>query len=545
MKIAVIGAKGIPAKQGGIEHHCEELYSRIVKHGHEVHLFARCSYTGSFLLHQYDVQGVRVVSLPSLNLKGVDALLSSLLGAVACGGTRYDIVHFHAIGPALFSWLPRIASCARVVVTCHGLDWQRSKWNKASSRLLRLGESAAVRCADGLIVVSEELRSYFIQTYGREAVYIPNAPSNLSESDPNFAYGTSLGLKQGRYILFIGRLVPEKGLELLIKAFQTLQPDGWKLVLVGGSSDTAVFTKKLVEMAANSTEVVFTGELYGAYLAEILRGAGLFVLPSEMEGLPLSMLEAMQECVPVLASDIPVHQQLTAGERGVPSEWSQRPSGSQSPTAGNPPADASSPEEGFPRRHARLSHRAGVPPVEATGVGLGARGILFQFGDVDSCVRSLDWAIHHPQELAKMARNAQRYVEDNYDWDDITTATLRLYTTLCSLSNKSDAPLQLSNRPAEAFGSINYAEVKPLGTYLVEAGLLTQEKVDVALAEQEVTGMRLGEILVQRGWIKEQTIEYLMKTVILPERAIAKRQPIFHLNGKQSFESNKIEAAGS
>lgn len=470
MKIAVIGAKGIPAKQGGIEHHCEELYSRIVKQGHEVHLFARCSYTGSFLLHQYDVQGVWVVSLPSLKLKGVDALLSSLLGAVASSRTRYDIVHFHAIGPALFSWLPTIASCARVVVTCHGLDWQRSKWNRASSRLLRLGESAAVRCADGLIVVSEELRSYFIQTYGREAVYIPNAPSSLSESDPNFSYGTSLGLKQGRYILFIGRLVPEKGLELLIKAFQTLQPDGWKLVLVGGSSDTAVFTSKLVEMAASSTDVVFTGELYGAYLSEILRGAGLFVLPSEMEGLPLSMLEAMQECVPVLASDIPVHQQLTAE----------------------------------------------------------ARGILFQLGDVDSCVRSLDWAIHHPQDLAIMARNAQRYVQANYDWDDITTKTLRLYTTLCSLSNKFGAPVQHSNRFVEASGSINYAQVKPLGSYLVEAGLLTQENIDVALAEQKVSGMRLGEIIVQRGWIKEQTIEYLMRKVIIPERAIAKRQPYLH-----------------
>lgn len=467
MKIAVIGSKGLPAKQGGIEHHCEELYSRIVKQGHEVNLFARCSYTGSFLLHQYDVQGVRVVSLPSLNLKGVDALLCSLLGAVASSGTRYDIVHFHAIGPALFSWLPRIASSTKIVVTCHGLDWYRSKWNRASSRLLRLGERAAVRFADGLIVVSEELRSYFIQTYGREAVYIPNAPSSLSNTDYDFSYGTSLGLKQGRYILFLGRLVPEKGVDLLIKAFQTLQPSGWKLVLVGGSSDTGAFTSKLVEMAARSTDVVFTGELYGAYLAEILRGAGLFVLPSELEGLPISMLEAMQECIPVLASNIPVHQQLTSGERGI----------------------------------------------------------LFQVGDVDSCVRSLDWAIHHPQNLATMARNAQRYVQANYDWDDITTKTLRLYTTLCSLSNKLGAPVQSLHRPATASGSINYAEVKPIGSYLVEAGLLTQENINFALAEQKVTGIRLGEILVKRGWIKEQTIEYLIQKVILPERALAQRKP--------------------
>jgi glycosyltransferase involved in cell wall biosynthesis len=466
MKIAVIGAKGVPAQQGGIEHHCEELYSRIVKQGHCVDLFARSSYTDSYLLHSYNFQGIQVVSLPCLKSKGLDALLSSAIGGLASSRRHYDIVHFHALGPALFSWLPRIASVARVVVTCHGLDWRRTKWSKASSHLLHLGESTAVRFAHRLIVVSEELRSYFMRTYGKEPVYIPNAPSRLGESDPNFAYGTSLGLKQGRYILFLGRLVPEKCPDLLIKTFQTLQPSGWKLVIVGGSSDTPVFTSKLVDMAARSEDVVFTGELTGAYLAEILRGAGLFVLPSEVEGLPMAMLEAMLEGVPVLASNIPVHQQLTAGKRGM----------------------------------------------------------LFQVGDLDSCTRCLDWAIHHPQELAAMARNAQTYVQTNYDWDRIATETLRLYTALSTSLDKSGVPVQRSNKLVKAFDLINYAEVKPLGNYLVEAGLVTQKQVEVALAEQEVIQMRLGEILVQRGWINKQTIEYLMEKVILPERAAAKRE---------------------
>ncbi len=372
MKIAVIGAKGLPAKQGGIEHHCEEIYPRLVAQGHSVDLFARSSYTGDISLHQYNVQGVRVVSLPSLNLKGMDALLSSALGAVASSGTRYDIIHFHAIGPALFSWLPKITTTAKVVVTCHGLDWQRAKWSKASSYLLRLGERAAVRFADGIIVVSEELRSYFQQTYGRDTIYIPNAPSKLGESDPNFSYGHSLGLNQGRYILFLGRLVPEKCPDLLIKAFQTLQASGWKLVMVGGTSDTSEYTSQLVNMAANSTDVVFTGELKGARLAEIVRGAGLFVLPSELEGLPLAMLEAMQEGIPVLASDIPVHKQLLAPKRGM----------------------------------------------------------LFCVNKVDSCARSLDWAIHHPQELGAMARTAQMYVQANYNWDEITSDTVNLYKKL-------------------------------------------------------------------------------------------------------------------
>src|SRR4028118_2165965 len=275
MKIAVIGSKGLPAKQGGIEHHCEEIYPRIVEQGHSVDLFARSTNTGNSLIHKNDVQGVQVISLPCLDLlKGMDALLSSALGAIASSGTRYDIIHFHALGPALFSWLPRIASTAKVVVTCHGLDWQRAKWSKASSYLLRLGERAAVRFADGLIVVSEDLRSYFKQTYGREAHYIPNAPSKLSESDPNFAYGSSLGLTPGRYILFLGRLVPEKCPHLLIKAFQSLQASGWKLVLTGSTSDTGEYTSQLIKMGEKSKNVIFTGELKGDRLAEIVRGAG-------------------------------------------------------------------------------------------------------------------------------------------------------------------------------------------------------------------------------------------------------------------------------
>ncbi len=393
MKIAVIGAKGLPAKQGGIEHHCEEIYSRIVEQGHSVDLFARSSYTGDISLHNYNVQGVRVVSLPCLNVKGMDALLSSALGAIATSGTRYDIIHFHAIGPALFSWLPRIASSAKVVVTCHGLDWQRAKWSKASSNLLQLGERAAVRFADELIVVSETLRSYFKQTYGRETHYIPNAPSSLGESDSNFTYGSSIGLTPGRYILFLGRLVPEKCPDLLIQAFQTLQAQGWKLALVGGTSDTPQFTSQLLNMAASHPDdIVFTNELKGDRLAEIIRGAGLFVLPSELEGLPLAMLEAMQEGVPVLASDIPVHKQLVAKERGM----------------------------------------------------------LFPVGDLDACSRCLDWAINHPQELAIMAKKAQRYVRANYNWDQITAETLTLYTALLTSSQTAQPRLNLPQKATKA-----------------------------------------------------------------------------------------------
>ncbi len=378
MKIAVIGAKGLPAKQGGIEHHCEELYYRMVQKGHSVDLFARSSYTGSSVLHTYTVNGVQVISLPCLNVKGMDALLSSALGAIATLGTQYDIIHFHALGPALFSWLPKIASTAKVIVTCHGLDWRRSKWSKASSLLIRFGERAAVRWADRLIVVSQDLQAYFQKTYGKETIYIPNAPSSFEEPDPTFSFGTSLGLKQKHYIVFVGRLVPEKCPDLLISAFQTLEPSECKLALVGGSSDTREYTTKLINLAGHNPDVIFTGEVTGTHVAEILRQAKLFVLPSELEGLPLSLLEAMQAGVPILASNIPVHQQLIGTQRGL----------------------------------------------------------LFPVNNLETCARWLNWGLQHPQELAIMAKNAQDYVKANYNWNDITSQTLNIYEQLYLEPNK-------------------------------------------------------------------------------------------------------------
>lgn len=370
MKIAVIGVKGLPAKQGGIENYCAEVYPRMVAQGHSVDLFARSSYTDSAWLDSYDFQGVQVRSLPSLPLRGIDAFISSALGAIASSKTKYDIVHFHALGPSLFSWLPKLASRAKVVVTCQGLDWQRAKWGNTSSSLILMGEKTAVRHADEIIVVSKNLQSYFFQTYGRQTVYIPNAPASYAESDPNFAYGTSLGLNQGKYLLFLGRLVPEKRPDLLIEAFQALKPAGWKLVLAGGVSDTTLFTSKLSDLAQGNPDIIFAGEIRGTRLAEIVRGAGLFVLPSDLEGLPLSMLEAMSQGVPVLASDIPPHQQLINDQRGV----------------------------------------------------------LFQAGDINSCIQGLEWAIANPQEMAVMAKKAQQHVEKYYNWDHITAENLRIYT---------------------------------------------------------------------------------------------------------------------
>jgi glycosyltransferase involved in cell wall biosynthesis len=376
MRIAVIGAKGVPPKQGGIEHYCAEVYPRIVTNGHRVNLYAQSSYTDMSWFSKYEFQDIQVISLPSLPIKGFDAFFSSAIGAAHSAMTAYDIVHFHALGPALFSWLPRIGSSARVVVTCQGLDWQRAKWGNLASTLIRLGERTAVRFAHEIIVVSEDLRFYFWETYRRKTIYIPNAPAGYAKSDGQFIYGTELGLIPNRYILFLGRLVPEKCPDLLIRAFQLLQPPGWKLVLVGGDSYTYPFTNQLQQLATQNPNIIFTGELRGSRLAEIVRGAGLFVLPSAVEGLPLAMLEAMREGIPVVASDIPSHQQLVGQERGR----------------------------------------------------------LFTAGNLKSCKENLAWALNHPSNMTAMAQTAQRYVQRHHSWDQITADNLSLYQRLLGLN---------------------------------------------------------------------------------------------------------------
>ncbi|WP_017296497.1 glycosyltransferase family 4 protein [Nodosilinea nodulosa] len=371
MKIAVIGSKGLPPRQGGIEHHCAEIYPRIVERGHQVVVFGRSSYSDrSYRCRRYLYQGVRVVSLPSIPLRGFDALCNSALAALLASFQGFDIIHFHALGPSLFTWIPRLISPgARVVVTCHGLDWQRSKWGKLPSRLIHLGEKAAVRFAHAIGVVSQDLQRYLLTTYGRDSVYISNAPASYVTADTSSEFYRAYGLEPKRYLLFLGRIVPEKCPDLLIRAFQQLRPEGWKLVLVGGTSDTSSYIHGLKQLVANDPAIQFTGELHGEQLADAMRGAGLFVLPSELEGLPLALLEAMFEGVPALASDIPVHRQLL--------------------------------EDG--------------------------RGLLFQVGNVDNCVSALKWATQNPDVLAYMATQAQAYVQSHHSWEQITTDWLQVY----------------------------------------------------------------------------------------------------------------------
>ena len=370
MKIAVIGVKGLPASQGGIEHYCQVMYPKIVAQGHSVDLYARSSYIDQPWFSVTDYQGVKIICLPSLPIRGLDALTSSGLAATVAAFRKYDVIHFHALGPSLFSFIPKLISSAKVMVTCQGLDWQRGKWGKLSSRLIHLGEKLAAKYADNIIVVSQALRAYFQKTYNVKAVYIPNGPGAYAPSDPEFKFIRSLGLEPGKYLLFLGRLVPEKRPELLIEAFRKLQQTDWKLVLAGGNSDTDDYIAELVKTAANDPNIIFAGELKDSRLSETVRGAGLFVLPSDLEGLPLAMLEAMREGIPVLASNIPPHLQLIERDRGF----------------------------------------------------------LFQAGNTAACTKAIEGAIALPEERHSRGQKARQHVLANYDWEKITKDNLLVYS---------------------------------------------------------------------------------------------------------------------
>lgn len=386
MKIAVIGVKGLPARQGGIEHYCEALYPRIVKQGHSIDLFARSSHIKKPWFSVYEHEGMRTICLPSLPLRGLDAFINSFLAALLASGKDYDIIHFNALGPALFSIIPRLFSSAKIIVTCHGLDWQRAKWGRLSSNIIRLGEKTAAIYAHEIVVVSRTLASYFSKTYHLRTIYIPNAPSAYVESNPSLKSVKSLGLTPGKYLLFLGRLVPEKRPDFIIQAFQILKDTGWKLAIAGGDSDTTAYIAKLHELAKENADVVFTGELEGSPLAEIVRGAGLFISASDLEGLPLAMLEAMREGIPVVASDIAPHQQLLENERGL----------------------------------------------------------LFKSVSVLSCAQAMEQGMLNPGKLAVMAQKAQAHVEANYDWSKITADYLAVYAKDFGLVESSINSTQLA-----------------------------------------------------------------------------------------------------
>lgn len=304
-RIAMLGHKRIPSREGGVEIVVEELSSRMVERGCDVTCYNRSGHHVSG--RSFDVpkitsyRGVTLKSVPTVDQKGLAALTSSFFGAILCAFGRYDIVHFHAEGPCAMLWLPKLFG-KKCIATIHGLDWQRAKWGGFASRYIKFGEKIAANYADTVIVLSEGVQKYFLHTYGRKTVRIPNGVNRPAIREAQLIQ-EKFGLSKDGYILFLGRLVPEKGVSYLIDAFREVQTDK-KLVIAGGSSDTDAFLEALKELARDDERILFTGFVEGQLLEELFSNAYVYCLPSDLEGMPLSLLEAMSYGNCCVVSDI-------------------------------------------------------------------------------------------------------------------------------------------------------------------------------------------------------------------------------------------------
>jgi glycosyltransferase involved in cell wall biosynthesis len=312
MRVMVIGLRGFPGVQGGVEKHAEELYPLLKNLGCEVEVLVRSPQVERGL---DSWKGVRLRRLwsPGERIKGVEALVHTFLGTVYASVKRPDLLHIHAIGPALMTPLAKVLGL-RVVFTHHGEDYGREKWGVLARWLLRMGERLGARFSDECIAISVGIRDLLREKYEREAVLIPNGvrPPDLVTEDSVLS---THGLEKDRYILMVSRFVPEKRQVDLIEAFSLSKLSGWKLVLVGGLEPEDEYIRRVRAKAKDKAAVVLTGFQAGSSLHALYTNAGMFVLPSSHEGLPIVLLEAMSYGLPVIASDIAPNLEL-----GLPQE---------------------------------------------------------------------------------------------------------------------------------------------------------------------------------------------------------------------------------
>lgn len=307
LKIAMLGQKHVLSNEGGIEKVVRELSTRLVSNGCDVTCYDRKnkhvmdSTENLPTLSEY--KGVKIKNCFTIDKKGLAAVSSSFFGTLKILFSNAGVVHYHAEGPSAMIPIIKFLSKKRVVVTIHGLDWKRDKWGTGfASKYIKFGEKMAAKYADEIIVLSEGVKEYFKETYNRDTRFIPNGvtrPEVLKADIIRKKY--NLG-KDG-YFLFLGRIVPEKGIHYLIDAYNQVSTSK-KLVIAGGASDTDSYFEELKRKAQNNKNIIFTGFVQGQELEELYSNAYVYVLPSDLEGMPLSLLEAMSYGNCCLTSDI-------------------------------------------------------------------------------------------------------------------------------------------------------------------------------------------------------------------------------------------------
>lgn len=373
MKIAMIGHKRIPSREGGVEIVVEEISSRLVAKGNIVYAYNRKGHhvsgkgfdgaSNSNNLKEY--KGIKILTIPTFQNGKLNALVYSVLATLRALFGYYDCIHYHAEGSCAMLWLPHIFG-VRTVATIHGLDWQRSKWGGFATKYLKFGEKIAALYADEVIVLSRNVQQYFLDTYRRNVKFIPNGILKPKIKGSNVISEKWI-LKKDEYILFLGRIVPEKGLHYLIDAYRgvdTLK----KLVIAGGSSNTNDYMVDIKRKAAKDRRVIFTNFVQGEELEELYSNAYLYVLPSDLEGMPISLLEAMSYGNCCVVSDIP----------------------------------------------------------ECTEV-VEDKAVTFEKGQIADLKEKLQWLCDFPEVVQGYKNNAREFICNKYNWDDVVERTVELY----------------------------------------------------------------------------------------------------------------------
>ncbi len=309
MKIAVIGTRGFPDVQGGVEKHCEKLYVHLVEKGCDIVVFTRKPYTST---HVKKYKGITLIPVGCPRNKFLEAIVHTFICVLKARKLRPDILHIHAIGPSLFTPLARVLGL-KVVVTTHGPDYKREKWALPAKTFLRFCERMGMTFANGVIAIAKNIAGDIKSTYGRESALIPNGVEIPCLAETVNILG-KYGLQKKKYILAVGRFVPEKGFHDLIEAFNRGGYKGFKLVIVGDADHQDKYSRDLNEKATKSDHVVVTGFLTEKPLQELYSHAALFVLPSYYEGLPIVLLEAMSYGLSCIASNIPANRNVQLDE---------------------------------------------------------------------------------------------------------------------------------------------------------------------------------------------------------------------------------------
>lgn len=307
MKVAMIGHKVVPSRRGGIENVLTTLCPMMVEMGVEVTCYNRSSdkveneYVGTVKDKMY--KGVRIKNAWTLNVRGFAAMIASFTAAISASFGKYDVIHFHAEGPCAALWIPKLFG-KKCVATVHGLDWQREKWGKGfASKYIKFGEKVLAKYADEVIVLSKSAYDYFKETYNRETTIIHNGISRPEKKQAEIIT-EKYGLTKDEYICVVSRLTAEKGIHYLIDAYNRITTDK-KLVIAGDTSDTDDYVRSLKEKAQGNDNIIFTGFVSGDTLSEIYSNAYINVLPSDLEGMSLCLLEALAYGNALLCSDIP------------------------------------------------------------------------------------------------------------------------------------------------------------------------------------------------------------------------------------------------